>query len=113
MFSHATCQSPVGLASMRKIGLNDRFIFVAATATLLWTVGLERSAYADDVNVTGQSRQTPGTGPSHPGNPGEGDKPLLPGDQPAKQGTDPSSPVHNVDPRDLEGKKHKESEKTP
>jgi hypothetical protein len=68
---------------------------------------------ADDVNKTGQGQQTPGSGPSNPENPGQDDKPSYPGDQPGKQGMDPTSQVHNIDHRDLSGKKHKESEKTP
>jgi hypothetical protein len=32
--------------------------------------------------------------------------------QPAKQGMDPASQVHNIDPRDLSGKKQKESDRT-
>lgn len=79
------------------------FAFVSGFALF----GLTSSASSDPENATGQDPAPPGSGQPHPGNPGEGDKPLLPGDQPAKQGTDPSSQVHNVDPKDLEGKKHK------
>ena len=81
-------------------------IFIGA----LTAISLADSALADDVNRTGQGQNTPGAGPPRPENPGEGDKPSYPGDQPAKQGTDPSSSVHYVDPRALSGKKHKESE---
>jgi hypothetical protein len=70
-------------------------------------------AWADDQNHSGQGQQTQGSAPANPANPAQDDKPSYPGDQPAKQGMDPSSQVHNVDPRDLSGKKHKESEKTP
>lgn len=79
------------------------FAFVSGLAL----AGLGSSASSDPENNTGQDPALPGTGQPHPGNPAEGDKPLLPGDQPTKQGTDPTSQVHNVDPKDLEGKKHK------
>jgi hypothetical protein len=81
------------------------FVFAAVVAC--------GAAQADDENWTGQGQQTPGSAPSHPGNPAEGDKPSYPGDQPAKEGMDPRSQVHNLDQRDLAGKKHKESERTP
>ncbi len=70
-------------------------------------------AWADDQNHSGQGQQTQGGSPANPANPAEDDKPSYPGDQPAKEGMDPSSQVHNIDPRDLSGKKHHESEKTP
>ena len=68
---------------------------------------VSNGASADDVNVTGQSRNTPGTSSPAPGDPGKDSSPTLPGDRPAKQGTDPSSQVHNVDPRALSGEKRK------
>ncbi len=37
----------------------------------------------------------------------------IPAINPRNKGWDPSSQVHNIDPRDLAGKKHKESERTP
>jgi hypothetical protein len=90
-----------------------RYILVIATAMLLYVIDIKGRVYADHVNVTGQGQQTPGSEPSYPGNPGEGTKPSLPGDQPAKQGTDPSSQVHNVKPHDLKKKHHEEPQKTP
>jgi hypothetical protein len=81
------------------------FVFVGGFAL----VALSYNTWADNdpENATGQSSAAQGSGQPHPADPAEGNKPLLPGDQPAKQGTDPSSQIHNVDPRDLEGKKHK------
>jgi hypothetical protein len=78
---------------------------------VLCVFGFGSSAYADHVNVTGQGQQTSGAGPSNTG--GEGDKPLLPGNQPAKRGPDPSSQVHNIDQRDLAGKSTKTRKKRP
>jgi hypothetical protein len=102
------------LTRMRKTGFRFfRFVFFLAITTVLCAGWLSANARADHVNVTGQGQQTPGAGTPYPANPGEGDKPSLPGDQPAKQGTDPSSQVHNTNPRDLEGNKHKEPEKAP
>jgi len=83
-------------------------IAIAAPAVAAYLL-LCGGGLADDVNRTGQSQRTPGTDATAPGNPGEGDKPFLPGDQPAKQGTHPSSSVHNVDPKDLSGTKHKDA----
>ncbi len=84
--------------------------FSILSVTILALAGYvgEVPARADDVNRTGQGQQTSGSGPSNPGNPAQDSKPSYPGDQPAKQGTDPSSQVHNVDPRDLVGKKHRD-----
>jgi hypothetical protein len=70
------------------------------------------AAFADGVNVSGQGQQTQGSGPANPANPAQNAAPSYPGDQPQKQGTDSSSQVHNVDPKDLEGKTHKQSENT-
>jgi hypothetical protein len=101
---------------MRILGqINFRLnLLVAAAAALMCMASLESRAYADHVNVTGQSQKPgAGKGPSDTGNPAEGTKPSLPGDQPATQGTDPASQVHNTDPRDLEAKKPKESGKGP
>jgi hypothetical protein len=85
--------------------LSPIFVLVALAA-----VG---AAWADDENHSGQGQQTQGSAPANPANPAQDDKPSYPGDQPAKQGMAPSSQVHNIDPRDLSGKKHRESERTP
>ncbi len=86
--------------------MSPSFIFGASmTAALIVAVS---ACKADDVQHTGQSQQTQGVSSSVPSNPAQGDKPDYPGDQPAKEGMDPSSQVHNVDPRDLEGKTHRE-----
>ena len=83
--------------------------FVALCALgMAWCMWNGTASFADDVNRTGQGQQTQGSGPSNPGNPSQDNKPSYPGDQPAKQGMDPASQVHNIDPLDLSGKKHKE-----
>jgi hypothetical protein len=64
-----------------------------AMATVFLGVG-SFVAHANYSNVTGQPQATSGRGPSNPGNPGEGDKPSLPGDQPRKAGTDAGNPVN-------------------
>ncbi|MBS0234667.1 MAG: hypothetical protein JSR99_14410 [Proteobacteria bacterium] len=63
------------------------------------------SARADHVNVTGQSQKMQGEGTPASGNPAEGSKPSLPGDQPAKAGTHQGSQVRNTDQHDMTGKK--------
>lgn len=85
--------------------LETRNVQTLMVAVLAFVLPLTGAALAEDVNRTGQSQQTSGSGTPHPGNPAEGDKPILPGDQPAKRGTDPSSQVHNIDPSKLTGKK--------
>lgn len=90
-----------------KTTVQQALMFIFASSFALAGFGSTASSDNDPENATGQSSTAQGSGQPHPANPAEGNKPLLPGDQPAKQGTDPSSQVHNVDPRDLEGKKHK------
>ncbi len=68
------------------------------------------SAHADHVNVTGQSQKMQGGGSPAPGNPAEGKKPLLPGDQPAKEGTHQGSQVRNTDPQNMMDKKQGQSQ---
>lgn len=68
---------------------------------------LHSGVHAEDDNRTGQGQQTPGAGDSVPADPAADAKPTLPGDRPAKEGMDPRSQVHNVDPRDLEGKTYR------
>ena len=96
---------------MRDEATKPRFILVVAAATLLSVVCPGRSVYGDHVNVTGQGQKTPGKGASNPGNPGEGSKPLLPGDQPAKQGSEQRSQKQHIDPRGVDGARHSEPKK--
>ncbi len=82
--------------------------FVVGASMMAALIVAGSASRADDVQHTGQSQQTQGVSSSVPSNPAQGDRPAYPGDQPAKEGMDRSSQVHNVDPRDLEGKTHKE-----
>jgi hypothetical protein len=77
---------------------------IIGTALLALTASVD-APRADDVNRTGQSQKTPGVDSSVPSNPAQGDRPSYPGDQPAKEGTEPSSQVHNLNQSDLAGKK--------
>jgi hypothetical protein len=87
-------------------------MLIAIVPILSASVANIEKGWADDVNFSGQGQQTPGSAPAHPANPAQNDGPSYPGDQPQKQGMDPSSQVHNLDKNDLSGKKHKESEGT-
>ncbi len=86
-------------------------LMLGAIATVTFGIWLfaDTHAHADDVNRTGQGQQTTGAAPTAAGNPAQDDKPSYPGDQPQKQGMDPSSQVHNIEPRELSGKPLKES----
>lgn len=91
-----------------RIGRRRMFPLLLVSYSLLAISGLlDFGVRADDVNRTGQGQQTPGAGVSVPADPAADAKPTLPGDRPAKEGMDPRSQVHNVDPRDLEGKTHR------
>ena len=108
---HATYIAPSRSAvMMKKVTL--QFVVGLTAMIMSFAVAFDGVAGAaednkGDTNRTGQS-QKPGVGggPANQGNPAQESKPALPGDQPAKEGMDPSSQVHNIDRRDLEGKKH-------
>jgi hypothetical protein len=90
-----------------------RYLLAICSLAALVAFAAAGVARADDENHSGQGQQTQGSATANPANPAQDDKPSYPGDQPAKQGMDPSSQVHNIEPRDLAGKKHKESERSP
>ena len=96
------------LKSHRMMRVRDLAIAGVIAAGCAYTNGgaIAGGRSEDPMNATGQSAKTSGSGQTSPGNPAQGDKPLSPGDQPAKEGTNPSSPVHNIDQKDLTGKKH-------